>query len=793
MSLKTTGLGGSAGAPRAARKTPAEIYDVGDVLLDELKAVKLRREVLKSGGAGTDHIEAPLVAAEKSAAAKEQEYIAEAAKLDLCALSISGGGIRSAAFALGVSQGLAKRGLLGTFDYLSTVSGGGYIGAFLTLWIQRAGLTEVIKDLRIEGKPLQHLRQYSSYLTPHKGLISSDTLTVVALYVRNLILNWLVLVPVLLSVILLVKLVAAVTWETPATDGLAAGLAIFTVTLVGLALLDSLRQRPGWESEQSMDFNFAIWELAPMFLGGICASGAALKITQRSISFPLDSALLRLAPIGAAVWAIAWIIAFLLAKPEDEENASTKKTIRTSGLTNAIWAFVCFALSGALTAVVLCLGFYAVDASADRLFPVSSWKLMQNVGDLKAILLLCVGPGVLISSMFAGELIYVGLTSYTPWSEGEREWLARAAGYHGRAAAGWTIASILMFGGSLALFALYTEFVNSRIWLSSTVASVGGIAGTITALLGKASTTVATLGKLNKSWQNLTATATLALTAPLFVAILVSGLSASVDLLAFKSTLVLSNLVDLREMAIRFGMITLIVAVLLFVASLAINTNRFSLHALYRNRLIRAFLGASNAQRNANKFTDFDEKDNMALADLWPNDRQDSKLPPPFLVTNCALNILATKELAWQERKAMSFSASPRAIGSGALRDGRGAYRRSQDYSRRMTVGTAITISGAAASPNMGYHSSSGLSVLLTMFNVRLGAWLGNPAEAGERTYRHEGPRFAAVPLAEEALGLTSDSKKYVYLSDGGHFEKSGPLRNGATPLPLYRPERRWL
>lgn len=51
------------------------------------------------------------------------------------ALCISGGGIRSATFGLGVLQGLAKAGVLGAFDYLSTVSGGGYIGSWLTAWI----------------------------------------------------------------------------------------------------------------------------------------------------------------------------------------------------------------------------------------------------------------------------------------------------------------------------------------------------------------------------------------------------------------------------------------------------------------------------------------------------------------------------------------------------------------------------------------------------------------------------------------------------------------------------------
>src|SRR4030095_10398692 len=63
------------------------------------------------------------------------------------ALCISGGGIRSATFGLGVLQGLARCGLLDKFHYLSTVSGGGYIGSWLSAWIKRAGLTSVTTQL----------------------------------------------------------------------------------------------------------------------------------------------------------------------------------------------------------------------------------------------------------------------------------------------------------------------------------------------------------------------------------------------------------------------------------------------------------------------------------------------------------------------------------------------------------------------------------------------------------------------------------------------------------------------
>jgi hypothetical protein len=82
-----------------------------------------------------------------------------------------------------------------------------------------------------------------------------------------------------------------------------------------------------------------------------------------------------------------------------------------------------------------------------------------------------------------------------------------------------------------------------------------------------------------------------------------------------------------------------------------------------------------------------------------------------------------------------------------------------------------MAISGAAASPNMGYHSSPVVGFIMTLFNARLGAWLGNPGVTGVRTWKEPGPRSAVSSMVKEALGQTSARNDYVYLSDGGHFE----------------------
>ncbi len=134
----------------------------------------------------------------------------------LTALCISGGGIRSATFALGAIQGLAEQGVLSGFDYMSTVSGGGYIGGWLTSWKHRAGgLEQIVPKLRAgaplpkpdEVDPIGHLREYNNYLSPKLGFFSADAWTLAATVIRNMTLNWLVLVPLLMFAMMAPRLI----------------------------------------------------------------------------------------------------------------------------------------------------------------------------------------------------------------------------------------------------------------------------------------------------------------------------------------------------------------------------------------------------------------------------------------------------------------------------------------------------------------------------------------------------------------------------------------------------------
>ncbi|GAV21414.1 patatin-like phospholipase [Mariprofundus micogutta] len=122
-----------------------------------------------------------------------QKQFPQADENNLCGLAFSGGGIRSSTFSLGVMQALAEKGLLKKFHYLSTVSGGGYIGSALT-WLMNskdgndflrfnAGDKFPLKNDNqqddISKRLLRHMRQGSNYLTPGGGISMASLLAVI--------------------------------------------------------------------------------------------------------------------------------------------------------------------------------------------------------------------------------------------------------------------------------------------------------------------------------------------------------------------------------------------------------------------------------------------------------------------------------------------------------------------------------------------------------------------------------------------------------------------------------------
>jgi hypothetical protein len=412
----------------------------------------------------------------------------------------------------------------------------------------------------------------------------------------------------------------------------------------------------------------------------------------------------------------------------------------------------------------------------------------------------CFGIPLFLGLFLIALIAFAGLSSRCT-GDPDREWWARANGWLLIVALGWMVVSGLVLFGP---------------WLLGLAVSAitGSIAGLVTIFAGRSSSVPANEKERGKSgplaliFSKASSLAAITFIAVLIILIIIAN-TWVVERIVFKLENVDWNL-EAKSRALGdvarslniilytpwWLVIELGVALALFgiLMAFVINPNRFSLHAMYRDRLIRAYLGASNRNRDPNPFTGFDEKDNPRMHALWPREKFGGKLMP---VINIALNLVGGKNLAWQERKAASFTVSPLHCGSYVV-----GYRKTDASQGRryasepaapsevdatttkagpryggdegISLGTAIAISGAAASPNMGYHSSPLVTFILTLLNVRLGAWLGNPGPAGDKTFQLGYPNFSVRPIISEAFGLTDDSNPYVYLSDGGHFENLG-------------------
>jgi hypothetical protein len=724
------------------------------------------------------------------------------------ALCFSGGGIRSATFGLGLVQGLARNRLLGQFDYLSTVSGGGYLGSWLTGWIyrerkklaeaperqtlaaeerQRLAAQDARDALRKvetrlqslpgsspgssfdqEPEPVRYLRQYSRYMSPKVGLLSADTWTLVSIFLRNLFLNWLVLLPLL-----------------------ALGLMIPRVSVV----LVRLGTRPWFQAREEWIFQLVFWLAV---VSGSCAIGyiaaARPSLTAKStLPARLRGQLpfLALCELPLTLMAILITLYWAWLRSRGTPLAGLHFVI-LGWETSPLVAFVLFGtllhFGGFLLSRIFVrsyvLGEFSVTLATGALGGLAAWlaatKLFPDVTPgLISEIYSCFAAPLLLFLFLLAATLFVGLSSYYT-SDADREWLARAGAW-----------ILIVVSVRIVLFAIVifgpVVLLRAPGWISS---SIGAASGLITLVLGRSARTKGRKDQQEKGETSRTAIGLdklLVFAAPVFAAsILVVLAQLTTLLIRFLSEVsqaqgpvwpALPGIVEDHFWLMPLKIVyycpwwTVVVVALLFalvggIMGWFVDINRFSLHAGYRDRLIRAYLGASRgSRRTPNPFTGFDDDDNVQMQELRSN--------RPFHVVNMALNLVAGKDLAWQDRKAETFTASPLHAGSFRL-----GYRDTAEYGQHrghkeiaISLGTAVAISGAAASPNMGYHSSPVVTFLLALFNVRLGWWLGNPGPAGNRTFNTPGPRFAPGSLFAEAFGLTDNEHPYVYLTDGGHFE----------------------
>jgi len=758
--------------------------------------------------------------------------------MEATAVCLSGGGIRSASFSLGILEGLARfsrraacaekqRPLLDTLDYLSTVSGGGYIGSWLMAWSQRSDYHQVIDQLAAaaptsgdpEPQPIRHLREYTSYLSPRYGF-TLDTLTLLSIVMRNMILNWLILVPLVMALFCLPEFLYNFSYGwafAHAHSGEAwfrgvMGLAILCVMFASVTAVWRMA-RPQYKSgltdpekEGSIFLEvcfFALPVLASAWLLGEASAWAYISKTLAHINDPLSGnrwPLLRLARYLMFYTAVPPLGMSLVRLRQLWQSDGTNSTTfhKHDGTGRLAWGRVVWSFVAPL--LVAAIASFLLSGCALRLGPqlmeVNRWHLVIGHKFVVLVIPIVLGVMMLSSTLLTGLLTQIE-------REEEREWWARAGGLLFSCLLYWLALNCIAFFAADWLRFMHASILGAVGVGAGYIGSAAGLSAATTSglkrikaeQLTKFETFLANHGMIAPVASGIAlvclalalATFTSWLRVNLYNRLIEEAISLGpsvvqrswfhylgVTVYGAKSVLWVDTLDRLKLDSLAACIVFAAVGLLALFANMFININTFSLHGMYRMRLTRAYLGASNFARHPDAFTNFDSSDNMYEADMLCKGA-------PLHVINTALNLVATRNMAWQQRKAEPFSFSPISVGSWRL-----GYVPTEDYggSKGVTLGTAMAISGAAFNPNMGYHSSPLVTLLMTFFNARLGWWLPNPIWphrrkwlAGSKTRRflgRNGPKWALMPLLNEALGNTDDSYEWIELSDGGHFENLG-------------------
>ncbi|HKO55892.1 MAG TPA: hypothetical protein VJ276_08440, partial [Thermoanaerobaculia bacterium] len=829
----------------------------------------------------------------------------------MAGLSLSGGGIRSATFCLGLLQALAHRGVLPVFDYLSTVSGGGYCGGWWSAWLSRPerlpGETfppperleterhEVrrAREQHREGEserhvsdsamsagvdPIHHLRLFSNFLTPRKGLLSADTWRAVAVIGRNLVLTWLILLPMMLVAIMIGQSYFALNPitaqgfthradlhrdvrpttadDTPGASAIEAepvrtaelrtrlfvALAIPALFVVGIVFCIAL-----W-----MLANRKCWHLREIILVSLSGAGFAaltwllLVVTERirpndSPPFP-----------PAMVWEVlaclcaAYALFFVFVVVHERRAHGAKQTdtdfwknvlvkIQTSLTMYAVFisGILLFAGFGhevidyllydttlhasAMAAVVRAGGWGGILATlagaaytaikgsptggddkrhdakpslVNRLIfaviPVAllfvlglvlAWighrlytTVYDRTGDIQAL-----GLGAILSGFL---FLSFALYEFRPPSRLQMlglvvVWLLIALGVQLLPEQTWRdhLISITAGCGVFLLLAMGARGLRGRRSIAAVVVSaVVAIAAAWAAerwLHPSEQLDIGTLPRLVMIGFGLSIT--------LFLFELIWGEGENVRSYALMAIgfsifglMAIAACLPLPHSLRALAMIGVIATVLGWILSLGwmADPNALTIHGFYKSRLVRAYMGASNlarGQAHEAEITDAVPGDDVPLRSL-SNCRQGA----PYHLINTTLNLVGGHDLATAQRSSDYFVMSK--LYCGSLRTG---YRPTDQYMcGTLSLGTAVSVSGAAASPNMGAQTpSAALAMLLTLFNVRLGFWSPTPNKS---YWRSGAARLWPVYTFQELLSQTTDLLPFCYLTDGGHFDNTG-------------------
>jgi hypothetical protein len=699
---------------------------------------------------------------------------------DIVGVALSGGGIRSATFCLGVFQALAHFRLLSKVDYLSTVSGGGYFGAFLGRLFSRAEVTTTadVEELLSAapggtGKPAKGalldvvgwLRENGRYLSPNGA---GDLLLGGAAFLRN----WVAMQIVLLTFLVMLFLTGQIV---------RAGLDVWAPGWWGdyLRLLERLPWGQGvmWWSPYigvwlipfvfwAIPAGWAYWMIgriarrgrffeSPWF-GLAAATGLTLLVgvtTYGASGRALAGLLLGVEALTAIVWAAAYADAVRRAKDPKaqalfDEAGDPARAKRAEQI-------------------------FRDDESRHSL---SAW--------LKTALVVTVATLVFALVDSLGQMAYLAAVSKTgphlsAWAASILSALTALAGF-GRKIT-------VLFGGRDG-----DKRPGMPLSIVATAVALL-IAGLLLTLTDAASHAVAwnfhMPASAPESWR------------------------------ADVGAVELFSRAEVQDLCILAGVWLITVFFSFAFGWCWPFLNGSSQQSLYSARLTRAYLGASNPLRV--------DPANQQITRVLPGDNTDlaSYYPPagawtpakarPLHLINVTINetVNGKSQIEQRDRKGVGLAIGPRAFSAGvrhhavfqdhtdrarAVADifpsdrtpvphGRFQMFKGWSGGEVLSLGYWVGISGAAFSTGIGARTNLGLSLLCGLSNVRLGYWWDSRVEPAERAQWSPptAQRFEAFVtrwifpvqsyfLNEFLARFPGSARRRWYLSDGGHFENLG-------------------
>jgi hypothetical protein len=701
---------------------------------------------------------------------------------DLVGVALSGGGIRSATFCLGVFQALAHHRVLSRIDYLSTVSGGGYFGSFLGRLFSRpeikspADVEHLLDTTRTGEAPptaarraelqraipdvIRWLRENGRYLSPNG---SGDLLLGAAIMLRN----WAAIHVVLLSLVLLALLAAQVV---------RVGLEVAARPPDGALALGLARLAPSGAS--------------PIWWSPYCLVPAVLLVAWAT---PL-------------AWAY-WLTGQWATRRWYERPVAGVAAVAVVALGSLGWGLCLLGRDGAGPWLV-----GGVIGAAVVALTVVAWGAAQWRAGTRADAKSAEGVDLTPEERRGFEL------------EEQRNrlsiWLRNALLGTG----GGLLFSAVDSLGQTAYLAAHQPGSNLLAYLGTVLSALAGVAAFARRLATAAG------GTANGARLRLPASIVAAALALVIVGVLLISVSMLAHGVAWgfrppasasrPSVPLLRGVPDWWTLALVWFVVG--VFCLLF-GRIWLFVNNSSLHSMYSARLTRAYLGASNPLRRHpgdETVTRVLPGDNADPATYWalaPAGGPDPTQRPLHLI-NVTINetMDGRSQIQQQDRKGLGLAIGPCALSVGVRHHAVfPTHRELRHHPQRvevfpalsaatpaggpapyrvfdveigrwrggeaLSIGAWVGISGAAFSTGMGSRTSLGLSLLCGFANVRLGYWWDSAVrralpKTGARVLRAAERAFPVqVYLLNEFLSrFYGTSRARWFLSDGGHFENMG-------------------